>query len=90
MGKFEEKFIYPLLKTYANCTSVILTTYSLAEPELKKKFCPFLTTLKNRNHTIKFDQEISPNKVNTVDTSLYVDENGTLQTKLYKKAYRQA
>ena len=36
------------------------------------------------HHSITFEHDISPNEVHFLDTTVYVDNNGALQTKLYK------
>ena len=51
----------------------------------KEQFHQFYSTLNNCHHSIKFDHEISPDEVNFLDTTVYVDTNGTIQTKLYTK-----
>ena len=49
------------------------------------QFDQFFSALNNCHHSIKFDHDISPSEVHFLETTFYVDNNGALQTKLYKK-----
>ena len=51
----------------------------------KNQFDQLFSALKNCHHSITFDYYISPNEVQFLDATVYVDSNGAIQTKLYKK-----
>ena len=85
MGKFEDTFIYPFIKDLCKLYLRYIDDIFMIWTGTKEQFYQFYSTLNNCHHSIKFDHEISPNEVNFLDTTVYVDTNGTIQTKLYTK-----
>ena len=51
----------------------------------KLEFEKFITDINNCHDTIKFDYTISKTEVNFLDTTVFLDQNNTLRTKLYTK-----
>ena len=84
-GKFEEKFIYPYIKDLSSLYLRNSDDIFMIWTGTKNQFDQFFSALNNCHHSIKFDHDISPNEVIFLDTTVYVDNNGALQTKLYKK-----
>ena len=53
--------------------------------DTKEKFEQFIMELHLKHPFIKFDYKTSAKEVDFLDTTLYIDNNNRLQTKLYKK-----
>ena len=85
IGKFEDTFIYPFIKDLCKLYLRYIDDIFMIWTGTKEQFYQFDSTLNNCHHSIKFDHEISPDEVNVLDTTVYVDTNGTIQTKLYTK-----
>ena len=85
MGKFEKEKIYPLIKGKALCyyrfRDDIFMIWTAGENSLKKFFSDI-----NKVHTsIKFDCKYSKQEISFLDTTVILQSNGTLSTKLYRK-----
>ena len=85
IGKFEEKFIYPYVKDPSSLYLRYIDDIFMIWIGTKNHFDQLFSALKNCYHSVTFDYYISPNEVQFLDTTVYVDNNGALQTKLYKK-----
>ena len=85
MGWFEEKFIYKKIKKFSNTYLRYIDDIFLIWNGTKEQFENFIKELNNAHPTIKFDYEISQTEVNFLDTTVYIDKQNTLRTKLYRK-----
>ena len=84
MGKFEEQFIYPAIKGLHKLC-VTLTTLFIIWTGTKERFKELIKELNLRHPSIKFDYNISNKEVSFLDTTVYIEKNNKLQTKLYEK-----
>ena len=85
MGNFEEKYIYPLISKLSKSYLRYIDDIFLIWTGTMNEFEHFIENLNKCHSTIKFDYEISKNKVNFLDTTVYKDCNNKLRTKLYTK-----
>ena len=84
MGYFEEKFIYPFIQ---NLHSLYLRSDDIFMiwTGTKLQFEQFIMHLNQQHSSIKFIYKISNEAVELLDTTVYIDKNNQLQTKLYRK-----
>ena len=85
MGKFEEKFIYPYIKDLSSLYLHYIDDIFMIWTGIKNQFHQFFSAPTICHHSIQFDHDISPNDVHFLDRTVCLDNNGALQTKLYKK-----
>ena len=85
MSEFEEKHIYPLIKTksaiYLHYIDDIFMVWTKPENELKY----FMNEINQKHQSIKFDFKFSKESIEFLDTLVYIDSKNRLQTILYKK-----
>ena len=85
MGKFETDKTYPLINgehlCYYRFRDDIFMIWTGGEKALKEFFIK-INTLHN---SIKFDCKYSKKEINILDTTVTIEKNGTLNTKLYQK-----
>ena len=81
MAKFEETFIYPfIIGLYTTCLDIFMIW-----TDTKEKFEKFIKELDLKHPSIKSDYKISAKEVDFLNTTVHIDKNNRLQTKLYKK-----
>lgn len=85
MGRFEETYIYPMISRRCKIYLRYIDDIFLIWTDTKDNFETFIKDLNVKHPSIKFDYEISDKEVNFLDTTVYVDQIGKLQTKLYRK-----
>ena len=84
MGKIEETFIYPITnlhKLYLRYIDDIFIRWT----GTSQQFIDFIGKLNQKHLSIKFEYHIFNKAVASLDTTVYIDENNRLQTKLYRK-----
>ena len=89
MDHFERKFIYPFIKTflliYLKFIDNIFFIWTGSKTDLEK----FLNKLNTKQPSIKYEYEISKERISFLDTKIYI-KNNKLHTKIFrKKADRQ-
>ena len=85
MGKFEEKYIYPLLASKGGLYLRYIDDIFLVWNGTKEEFANLMTLINNFHETIKFEYEISDCSIPFLDTVIYIDEVRMLRTRPYKK-----
>ena len=85
LGSFESKFIYPLIRGKCNLYTRFIDDIFLIWKGTEKELVDTITKLNASHHSIKFDLNYSYSEINFLDTLIYKDENGKLQTKIYRK-----
>ena len=85
MGDFENKFIYPLIRTYSVLYLRYIDDIFMLWKGSKEQLDNFINAINEKHPTIKFDFEISQQQVNFLDTTVYIEENNIIKTKLYTK-----
>ena len=81
MAKFAETFIYPfIIGLYTTCLDIFMIW-----TDTKEKFEKFIKELDLKHPSIKSDYKISAKEVDFLNTTVHIDKNNRLQTKLYKK-----
>ena len=85
MPEFEEKYIYPLLKSksviYLRYIDDIFMVWIKSESELRQ----FMNEINQKHQSAKFDFMFSKESLEFLDRLVYIDSNNRLQTTLYKK-----
>ena len=85
MGEFEAQHLYPLLrgkcKLYTRYIDDIFFIWNGTENELLE----FFRNINGIHRTIKFEPNYSTSEINFLDTVVYKNQSGILQTKLYQK-----
>ena len=87
MVDFEEKYIYPFINQisvlYLRFIDDIFMIWTKSENELEN----FIKDLNTKHPSIKFDFKYSKDKIEILDTLVYIDQHKyqKLQTTLYKK-----
>ena len=85
MGEFEETFIYPEIKDYCKFYARYMDDIFFIYTGGEEKLHDFLTNLNTKHISIKFDHEKSQQRLSFLDTLIYIDDDGKLQTTLYTK-----
>ena len=85
MGYFEEKFIYPFIQNLHSLYLRYSDDISMIWTGTKLQFEQFIMHLNQQHPSIKFTYKISNEAVEFLDTTVYIDKNNQLQTKLYRK-----
>ena len=85
MGKFEEKYLYPLLHSKGRLYLRYIDDIFLIWTGTKNEFDQLMTIINNLHETIKFEYEISETEIPFLDTIIYVDVERKLRTKPYQK-----
>ena len=84
MDHFERKFIYPFIKTfsliYFRFIDAIFFIWTGSKTDLDK----FLNELNAKHPSIKFEYEISKERISFLDTEIYI-KNNKLHTKIFRK-----
>jgi len=85
MGKFEKDHLYPRLKgkclTYLRYIDDIFLIWTASKHELDE----FIEHANTIHPTIKFEFVISETEINFLDTTIYINKNNKIATKLFKK-----
>ncbi len=85
MGKFENDKIYPLINGKTSCyyrfRDDIFMIWTAGEESLKE----FFNAINKVHSSIKFECKYSKKDVSFLDTTVTIERNGTLSTKLYRK-----
>ena len=85
MGKFEETFIYPFITNLHKLYLRYIDDIFIIWTANRQQFIDFIGKLNQKHPSIKFKHHISNKAVDFLDTTVYIDENNKLQTKLYRK-----
>ena len=85
MGKFEETFIYPFITNLHKLYLRYIDDIFIIWTGTRQQFIDFIRKLSQKHPSIKFEYHISNKAVDFLDTTVYIDENNKLQTKLYRK-----
>ena len=84
MDHFERKFIYPFIKTfsliYLRFIDDIFFIWTGSKTDLEN----FLNELNTKHPSIKFEYEISKERISFLDTEIYI-KKGKLYTKIFRK-----
>ena len=84
MDHFERKLIYPFIKTFSlinlRFIADIFFIWTGSKTDLKK----FLNELNTKHASIKFEYEISKEKISFLDTEIYI-KNNKVHTKIFRK-----
>ena len=84
MGRFEEKFIFPLLKNLRDFYLRFIDDIFLIWNGTKTEFENFLKKITECHPNIKFEYEMSKTGINFLDTTVFKVDN-KLRTKVYVK-----
>ena len=89
IAEFEEKHIYPYIKAmsllYLKCIDDIFIIWK----GTKEQLITFINKLNKKHKAIKFEYEISSQKIPFLDTMVYKDKENNLQVTLYQKSTDQ-
>ena len=85
MGEFEHVHIYPLIRNLNDLYLRFIDDIFLIWTGTTTEFEAFITRLNELHPSIKFDYEISRKETNFLDTTVYIDNNNVLGTKVYNK-----
>ena len=85
MGYFEEIFIYPFIQNLHSLYLRYIDDIFMIWTGTKLQFEQFIMYLNQEHPSIKFTYKISYEAVEFLDTTVYIDKNNQLQTKLYRK-----
>ena len=85
MGEFEEMYIYPYIDNdclfYARYIDDVFFIYTGGETKLTN----FFNFINSVHDSIKFDYETSVTSIPFLDTRIYIDEEGDIQTAVFVK-----
>ena len=85
MGQFEEKKIFPLMKNFCILYKRYIDDIFIVWTGTKEQFEAMMEIINSCHASIKFDYEISIKEVNFLDTTVYVNKDNRLKTRLYVK-----
>ena len=85
MAQFEEKHIYPYIKDMALLYLRYMDDIFIIWKRTKEQVITFMNELNKKHKTIKFECEISSQKILFLDTMVCKDKENNLQTTLYRK-----
>ena len=85
MLQFEEKHIYPYIKDMTLLYFRYIDDLLIIWKGTKEQLITFITELNRKHKTIKFEYEISSQKIPFSDTMVDKDKENNLQTTLYWK-----
>ena len=84
MDHFERKFIYPFIKTFSLIYLRFIDDIFFKWTGSKTDLETFLNELSAKHPSIKFEYEISKERISFLDTEIYI-KNNKLHTKIFKK-----
>ena len=84
MDHFERKFIYPFVKTFSLIYLWFIDHIIFIWKGSKRKLEHFLNELNTKHPSIKFEHEISKERISFLDAKIYI-KNNKLQTKKFRK-----
>ena len=85
MAQLEEKHIYPHIKGIALSYLRYIDDIFIIWKGTKEQSITFINELNKNHKTIKFEYEISSQKIPFLDTMVYKEKENNLQTTLYRK-----
>ena len=85
MRHFEEKFIYPFIQNLHSLYLRYIDDIFMIWTGTKLQFEQFMMHLNQQHPSIKFTYKISNEAVEFLDTTVNIDKNNQLQTKLDRK-----
>ena len=85
MAQFEEKHIYPCIKDMALLYLRYIDDIFIIWKGTKEQLITFINGLNKKHKTIKFEYEISSQKIPLLDTMVYKDKENNFQATLYRK-----
>ena len=85
MGKFETDNIYPVFTGKCPLYLRFIDDIFGIWIGTKEEFNSTIESINQCHHSIKFDFEISQSDVNFLDTTVYIDKNSMLKTKVFSK-----
>ena len=89
MAQFEEKHIYPIIKDMSLLYLRYIDDVFIIWKGTEEQLITFIIELNKKDKTIKFEDEISLQKIPFLDTMVYKDKDNNLQTTLYCKPIDQ-